>query len=275
MKPRIAVAVSGGVDSMVAACLLKQDYSEVFGLHFLTGFEKPAAERSGPDIQSIGSQLGIQVYIVNLSVEFKQNVVDYFCSTYLAGATPNPCMVCNPSIKFGTLLRHAQELGAGYLATGHYAVVRRDEAGRNRLFKGADPNKEQSYFLARLAQSQLDKALFPLGRLTKDTVRDIAVRNGLRPALVDGKPGCVFYSFRRLPGIPSYPKGVPLRTRPDRNARRPNCRRPPGVARFYDRSTPRNQLPGDRTLLCGANRHRPQPLDRRSEEGPAGNGRAA
>jgi len=184
MKPCIAVALSGGVDSMVAACLLKQDGHEMFGLHFLTGFENPSADRRGPDIQSIGSQLGIQVHVVNLSAEFKQHVVDYFCSTYLAGATPNPCMVCNPSIKFGTLLRHAQELGAGYLATGHYAVVQRDDNGRNRLFKGADPNKEQSYFLARLIQSQLDKAIFPLGRLIKNTVREIAVRNGLRPAWV-------------------------------------------------------------------------------------------
>lgn len=184
MKPRIAVAVSGGVDSMVAAHILKQDHPEVFGLHFLTGFEKPSAERSRPAVQSIGSQLGIQVHVVDLSVEFKQHVVDYFSATYLAGATPNPCMVCNPSIKFGVLLRHARELGADYLATGHYAVVQRDDSGRNRLFKGGDPNKEQSYFLARLTRSQLDKALFPLGRFTKDAVREIAVRSGLRPAWV-------------------------------------------------------------------------------------------
>jgi len=104
---------------MVAACLLKQDGHEMFGLHFLTGFENPSADRRGPGIQSIGSQLGIQVHVVDLSAEFKQHVVDYFCSTYLAGATPNPCMVCNPSIKFGTLLRHAQELGAGYLGHRH------------------------------------------------------------------------------------------------------------------------------------------------------------
>jgi tRNA-specific 2-thiouridylase len=183
MKPRIAVAISGGVDSMVAAHLLKPDHPEIFGLHFLTGFENPSTANGNRVVQSMGDQLGIPVHTVDLSLEFKQHVVDYFAATYLAGATPNPCMVCNPLIKFGVLLRQAQDLGADYLATGHYAVVQRDVDSRNRLFRGADPDKEQSYFLARLTQSQLDKALFPLGRLTKKAVRNIALRNGLKPAL--------------------------------------------------------------------------------------------
>ena len=184
MKPRVAVALSGGVDSMVAAHLLKPDHPEIVGLHFRTGFENPSTERSNRIVQSIGNQLGIPVHLVDVSLEFQQHVVDYFTATYLAGATPNPCMVCNPLIKFGVLLRHAQALGADYLATGHYAVVQRDAGSRNRLFRGTDPDKEQSYFLARLTQAQLDKALFPLGRLTKDAVREIALRNGLKPAAI-------------------------------------------------------------------------------------------
>jgi tRNA-specific 2-thiouridylase len=183
MSPRLAVAVSGGLDSLVAAHLLKQTYPEVFGLHFTTGFEKAPVDRRLSAVQAIGHQLGIQVHILDLSAEFKRQVVDYFSATYLAGATPNPCMICNSAIKFGVLLRHAQERGADGLATGHYAVVQRDEDERYRLFKGADPNKEQSYFLALLTQTQLDKAFFPLGGLTKHAVREIAVRNGLRPAL--------------------------------------------------------------------------------------------
>jgi tRNA-specific 2-thiouridylase len=182
MNPTIAVAVSGGVDSMIAAHLLKQDYPNVFGLHFLTGFEPAPAGRSAPAVQSIGRQLGIPVHVVDLSAEFKQNVVDYFSATYLSGETPNPCVVCNPSIKFGVLLRFAESLGADHLATGHYAIVQKDFSGRYRLFKGADDRKDQSYFLARLTQAQLAKACFPLGALTKAAVRELAGRHGLKPA---------------------------------------------------------------------------------------------
>lgn len=185
MKRTIAVAVSGGVDSMIAAHILKQDDPNVFGLHFLTGFETAPAGRSARSAQSIGEQLGIPVHVVDVSADFKRNVVDYFSATYLAGETPNPCVVCNPSIKFGVLLRHSQGLGAEHLATGHYAIVRQDAAGRYRLFKGADDRKDQSYFLARLTHAQLARACFPLGSLTKTEVREIAARNGLQPAVTD------------------------------------------------------------------------------------------
>jgi tRNA-specific 2-thiouridylase len=183
MKHTIAVAVSGGVDSMIAAHLLKQDHPNVFGLHFRTGFEPAPADRSAHSALLIGEQLGIPVHEVDVSAEFKRSVVDYFCAAYLSGETPNPCMRCNPSIKFGVLLRRARDLGAERLATGHYAVVERDAAGRCRLSKGTDARKDQSYFLSRLTQAQLAHACFPLGRLTKAEVRRIAARNDLRPVV--------------------------------------------------------------------------------------------
>jgi len=185
MKRSIAVAVSGGVDSMIAAHILKQDHPNVFGLHFLTGFEITPADQNARSAQSIGDQLGIPVHVVDVGADFNRHVVDYFSATYLAGETPNPCVVCNPSIKFGVLLRHAQNLGAEHLATGHYAIAGRDAAGRYRLFKGADARKDQSYFLARLTQAQLARACLPLGSLTKADVREIAARNGLQPAVRD------------------------------------------------------------------------------------------
>lgn len=212
MKRAIAVAVSGGVDSMIAAHILKQDYPNVFGLHFLTGFETAPASHSALSAQSIGEQLGIPVHVVDVSADFKRHVVDYFSATYLAGETPNPCMVCNPSIKFGVLLRYAHGLGAELLATGHYAVVERDTAGRYRLSKGADARKDQSYFLARLTQDQLARACFPLGGLAKAGVRAIAARNGLKPAVTDEsqdvcfiKTGSYAKFIADLGGSPSEP----------------------------------------------------------------------
>jgi tRNA-specific 2-thiouridylase len=181
VTPLIAVAVSGGVDSMVAALLLKQTSPDLIALHFRTGFEKEPAARSRQRLDSVRARLGIPLHVVDLSQDFKTRVVDYFCDAYMSGQTPNPCMVCNAAIKFGALLRSAERLGAEALATGHYAALRRDGSGRLRLFKGADPAKDQSYFLAGLSQEQLDKARFPLGPLNKSAVRRIAGRHGLEP----------------------------------------------------------------------------------------------
>jgi len=181
MKPTIAVAVSGGVDSLVAAHLLKQTASKVVAVHFRTGFEAEPAERIRARLQSIGDQLDLPVHVLDLSTEFRRDVVDYFAATYLAGRTPNPCVVCNPRIKFGALLRRAEAMGAARLATGHYAGVDRDAHGRCRLLKGADRRKDQSYFLARLTQTQLAKACFPLAALTKAAVREVAAAAGLVP----------------------------------------------------------------------------------------------
>jgi len=181
MNPTIAVAVSGGVDSLVAAHLLKQTEPKVVAVHFRTGFEAEPADRTRARIQSIGEQLDLPVHVLDLSAEFRREVVDYFSATYLAGQTPNPCVVCNSLIKFGVLLRRVEAIGAARLATGHYADVRRGPDGRYRLFKGADVRKDQSYFLARLTQAQLASARFPLAALTKDAVRDIAAAEGFTP----------------------------------------------------------------------------------------------
>ncbi len=191
MKPTVAVAISGGVDSMMTAHLLQQQGHDVIGVHFLTGFEIYAQSPQIPDegsphqIHKIGKQLGIRVEVYDCRLEFKQQVVDYFIQAYFAGQTPNPCLVCNPTIKFGALMSFARKLGADLLATGHYARVRKDTSGRFHLYKGIDPLKDQSYFLSRLSQSQLSAACFPLGEMTKSHVKRLANQKGLQPVTHD------------------------------------------------------------------------------------------
>ena len=180
MNGPVAIAVSGGVDSLVSAYLLKQQERDVFGVHFLTGYER-AIDSNVEAVQSLGRQLGIEVVVIDLKTQFKSRVVDYFTAAYRNGKTPNPCLVCNPSIKFGVLLDKARQLGASRLATGHYARVEASRGGRYRLRKGLDETKDQSYFLARLTQAQLARACFPLGSWTKVQVRALAVEKGLRP----------------------------------------------------------------------------------------------
>lgn len=180
MKGSIAIAVSGGIDSLVSAYLLKQQVRDVFGVHFLTGYEKPA-ESNAEDIQSLFKQLGLPVVVIDLKKQFQTMVVDHFVAAYLSGITPNPCLVCNPSIKFGVLFDEARRLGASRLATGHYARVEAGRAGRCRLRKGIDLQKDQSYFLSRLTQAQLARAYFPLGTWTKHQVRSLAKQKGLQP----------------------------------------------------------------------------------------------
>jgi tRNA-uridine 2-sulfurtransferase len=176
----IAVAISGGVDSLVAAFLLKQQGHEVFGIHFRTGYEKTTSGQL-PGITNIGRQLNIPVEILDISETFRQTVVAYFTATYQNGRTPNPCLFCNPMIKFGHILSHVQQVGADALATGHYARVCTGPDQRRHLYRGLDSLKDQSYFLARLTQDQLKRALFPLGELTKGEVRTIARQNHLAP----------------------------------------------------------------------------------------------
>ncbi|MBW2573541.1 MAG: tRNA 2-thiouridine(34) synthase MnmA, partial [Deltaproteobacteria bacterium] len=132
-------------------------------------------------IFSIAKQLGIDIKILDCSIEFKKNVVDYFIQTYQAGKTPNPCMVCNPSIKFGTVFNFARKLGASTLATGHYARIEKDNRGKFHLYKGIDPKKDQSYFLARLTQQHLAGARFPLGNMKKSDVIQLADMKGFKP----------------------------------------------------------------------------------------------
>jgi tRNA-specific 2-thiouridylase len=200
MKRLTAIALSGGIDSLVAAHLLKEQGHEIIGIHFLTGHETQspddhqnitrantdtanlsvAKSRASNKLSYIADQLDIEVKIIDCSNEFKSNVVDYFIQTYQAGKTPNPCMVCNPSIKFGTVFEFARKLGASTLATGHYARINSDNMGKFHLLKGVDPKKDQSYFLALLTQQQLAGACFPLGDMIKSDVVKLAAKKGLK-----------------------------------------------------------------------------------------------
>jgi tRNA-uridine 2-sulfurtransferase len=186
MQKKIAVAISGGIDSLVAAFLLKKKF-DVFGIHFITGLEKEKL-----DIDFIADQLDIEIKTVNIEKDFKKIVVDYFIDSYKNAKTPNPCLVCNPFIKFGIILNFALKNGAQKLATGHYAQIKTSiktdiEAGietsgnKISLLKGKDKKKDQSYFLAFLKQNQLELASFPLGEFTKEEVKKIAKENNLAP----------------------------------------------------------------------------------------------
>ncbi|MBI9077169.1 MAG: tRNA 2-thiouridine(34) synthase MnmA [Desulfatibacillum sp.] len=184
MSSKIAIAMSGGVDSLVSAHLLLGKTHDLVGVHFLTGYEAP--EQAGDDqgapesLFQAARALGISIHVVRLQAEFQSMVVQPFVETYLKGQTPNPCMVCNQTIKFGALLDTVRrDLGVQRIATGHYARVSEDSRGRFRLFKGADPLKDQSYFLSFLNQGQLGSAIFPLGELTKDQVWEKARQLGL------------------------------------------------------------------------------------------------
>ena len=193
-RKRILVAMSGGVDSSVTAALLREQGHEVIGISMqvwdYTKFSAPDGEAFGSccslddihDARRIAEQLGIPFYVVNFEQEFQERVIDDFVDAYFRGRTPNPCVRCNQLVKFDLLLKKARELGADYLATGHYARVVPGDDGIFRLCKGLDPRKDQSYFLFTLTQEQLAMTLFPLGGLTKTEVRELATRYGLRVA---------------------------------------------------------------------------------------------
>jgi tRNA-uridine 2-sulfurtransferase len=194
MKPVIAIAVSGGIDSLVAAYLLREQGWQTFGLHFITGFETPQGGETNPSnstdfsnhpVMRIGEQLDMPVYLVDCRSIFTSEVVGYFCRTYAEGRTPNPCLVCNPKIKYGYLLDVAMKKGASALATGHYARISKGPDSRYQLLKGADAEKDQSYFLAFLNQTQLSRAVFPLHNMTKEAVRAIAAEKRLHPVTQD------------------------------------------------------------------------------------------
>ena len=170
----VIVAMSGGVDSSVAAALLKEQGFDVIGttLSFWGEHNRCCSESDLRDARKVARQIGIPHYTNALHDAFKKHVVDYFVDEYLNGRTPNPCAVCNPSIKFGELLKKADELDVKFVATGHYAVVDYDEdSDRYILKRGIEQGKDQSYFLARLSQNQLARALFPIGSFQKEEIR--------------------------------------------------------------------------------------------------------
>ncbi len=187
---RVLIALSGGVDSAVAAARLKREGAEVVAVHYRTGVtgtdpEAPVAARSccgvddARDARAVAARLGIPFYVVDVSEEFQSKVVGAFVAAYLGGTTPNPCIACNQLVKFGRLGTFARELGAEAVATGHYARTAARADGGVRLLRGLDLRKDQSYVLYGLDQAQLALARFPLGDARKDDVRAEARGLGL------------------------------------------------------------------------------------------------
>jgi tRNA-specific 2-thiouridylase len=189
LKKRVVVAMSGGVDSSTAAWLLKKEGCEVIGATMCIGTQDPGHTGSSrccgfsdiEDARRVSLQLEIPFYVFQFREEFEKEVIDYFCREYKEGKTPNPCILCNEKLKFGSFLKRAMELGADSVATGHYARLELDgESGRHVLKKGADRRKDQSYVLFSLRQEQLKRTLFPLGEFRKEEVRKMAFEAGLR-----------------------------------------------------------------------------------------------
>ena len=207
---KVVVGLSGGVDSSVAAFLLKKQGYDVIGL-FMKNWhddsvtisqECPWLEDSN-DALIVADKLGIPFQTVDLSKEYKERIVDYMFNEYERGRTPNPDVLCNREIKFDVFLKIALGLGADYVATGHYCRKGEftDAHGQTyyRLLAGKDPNKDQSYFLCQLSQEQLSRTLFPIGELTKPEVRAIAAENGLITAEKRDSQGLCFVGKVRLP----------------------------------------------------------------------------
>jgi tRNA-specific 2-thiouridylase len=206
---RVVVGLSGGVDSSVAAYLLQKQGYEVIGL-FMKNWHDDSVTISGEcpwledsnDALLVAEKLGIPFQTIDLSEPYKEKIVDYMFAEYERGRTPNPDVLCNREIKFDVFMKIALDLGADYVATGHYCRKAEGEVNGKtvyRLLAGADANKDQSYFLCQLSQGQLSKALFPIGELTKPQVRAIASQMGLVTAEKRDSQGLCFIGKVRLP----------------------------------------------------------------------------
>lgn len=192
MGTKVVVGMSGGVDSSVAAYLLKKAGYEVIGVtmqiwqdedHFVQEEQGGCCGLSAvDDARRVAEHLDIPYYVMNFKQEFKQNVIDYFVDEYLQGNTPNPCIACNRYVKWESLLKRSLDIGAEYIATGHYARVLKLDNGRYTLRKSATSAKDQTYALYNLTQYQLSHTLMPVGEYTKDEIRDIAQEISLRIA---------------------------------------------------------------------------------------------
>ena len=196
-QTRVVVGMSGGVDSSVTALLLKEQGYDVVGI-FMKNWDDTdengvcTATEDYRDVEKVANQIGIPYYSVNFEKEYWDRVFEYFLAEYRAGRTPNPDVMCNKEIKFKAFLEYAMDLGADYVATGHYARVIRDENGVSHMLRGVDHNKDQTYFLSQLSQEQLAKTMFPLGHLEKPEVRRLAEEVGLATAKKKDSTGICF-----------------------------------------------------------------------------------
>lgn len=201
-KPRVVLGMSGGVDSSVSALLLKEQGYDVIGV-FMKNWDDTdefghcTAEEDAEDVRRVCDQIGIPYYTVNFEKQYMDKVFSYFLDEYRKGRTPNPDVMCNREIKFGEFLQKALELGADYIATGHYARVDQVD-GKYRLLRGQDANKDQTYFLHALNQYQLSKAMFPIGHIPKPEVRAIAEKGGLATAKKKDSTGVCFIGERNF-----------------------------------------------------------------------------
>ena len=186
IKKKVLVAMSGGVDSSVAAFLLKEQGYEVVGLTMCLGIQdtdddsgiRCCGAQAIEDARKVCRQLGVMHHVLDFSKEMEHDVIDNFIEEYLNGRTPNPCVCCNKYLKFGKLLDYAKNIGFDFLATGHYANINQEE-GKYFLYRAEDRLKDQTYFLYCIHKNDLDKILFPLGKYTKKEVRGIALKNKL------------------------------------------------------------------------------------------------
>ena len=205
IKKRVVLGMSGGVDSSVAAILLKEQGYEVIGVFMKNWEEKDengvcTTEADYKDVIAVAEQLDIPYYSVDFVKEYWDKVFTYFLDEYKKGRTPNPDVMCNKEIKFKAFLNYAMKIGADYVATGHYARIDRtiDENGvvTTKMLRGIDDNKDQTYFLCQLDQSQLEKVLFPIGEYTKPQIREIALKYNLKTATKKDSTGICFIGER-------------------------------------------------------------------------------
>lgn len=203
MKKRVVLGMSGGVDSSVAAVLLKEQGYEVIGVFMKNWDEEDEngvcmADEDYKDVVAVAEQLNIPYYSINFVKEYWERVFQYFLSEYRLARTPNPDVMCNKEIKFKAFLEYAEKLGADYIATGHYARLIEDENGQKIMLKGVDDNKDQTYFLSGLTQKQLEKVLFPLGEYQKSEIREIAQKYDLKTANKKDSTGICFIGERNF-----------------------------------------------------------------------------
>ncbi|KRM01034.1 tRNA 2-thiouridine(34) synthase MnmA [Lentilactobacillus farraginis] len=214
-QTRVVVGMSGGVDSSVVAYLLKQQGYDVIGV-FMKNWDDTdengvcTATEDYKDVAKVANKIGIPYYSVNFEKEYWDRVFTYFLDEYKKGRTPDPDVICNKEIKFKAFLDYALELGADYIATGHYAQLTRDENGHNHLLRATDGNKDQTYFLSQLSADQLDRVMFPIGNLVKPEVREIARKAGLATADKKDSVGICFIgekNFKQFLGhyLPATP----------------------------------------------------------------------